>query len=100
MQWAKLSLPNISVSYSDGNIPAVDRAVLSSCDHIVSTVGTFSWWSAWLIGDNVTHYKLSTKEGTPIRQHVLQRLHGLYLSSLGRAMNCKMWEIKLMQWKV
>ena len=35
----------------------------------ISAVGTFSWWSAWLIGGNVTYYKWSTKEGTPIRQH-------------------------------
>jgi galactoside 2-L-fucosyltransferase 1/2 len=70
MQWTKLNLPkNISVSYLEGNTPAVDMAVLSSCDHMISTVGTFSWWSAWLTGGNVTYYKWPTKEGTPIRQH-------------------------------
>ena len=60
---------NISVSYLEGNIPAVDLAVLCSCDHMLSAVGTFSWWSAWLTGGNVTYYKWPTKEGTPIRQH-------------------------------
>jgi hypothetical protein len=26
--------------------PAVDTAVLCSCDHMISAVGTFTWWSA------------------------------------------------------
>jgi len=70
MQCTKLKLPsNISVSFLEGNTPAVDMAVLGSCDHMISTVGTFSWWSAWLTGGNVTYYKWPTKEGTPIHQH-------------------------------
>ena len=60
IQWTKLNLPkNISVSYLEGN----------TCDHMISTVGTFSWWSVWLTGGKVTYYKWPTKEGTPIRQH-------------------------------
>jgi hypothetical protein len=43
--------------------------VLCSCGHMISAVDTFSWWSAWLIGGNVTYYKWPTQEGTSIRQH-------------------------------
>ena len=66
----------------------------------------FLWWHGFycrylqLVECLVTYYKWPTKEGTPIRQHFLQRLHGLFLSSLGRVMNCEMWELKLMLWKV
>jgi hypothetical protein len=31
---------------------------------MISTVGTFIWWSAWITGGNVTYYKWPTKEGT------------------------------------
>ena len=66
IQWTKPNLPtNIIVSYLEGNTPVVDMAVLSSCDHMISTVGTFSWC---LTGGNVTYYKWPTKEGTPICQ--------------------------------
>ena len=28
--------------------PASDMSLLVSCDHMIQTIGTFGWWSAWL----------------------------------------------------
>ena len=37
--------------------PAVDLAVLASCDHVIISTGTFSWWGGWLSGGDVVYYK-------------------------------------------
>jgi len=53
---------------------AIDMAILSTCDHIVLSVGTFGWWSAYLGPDSrpggiVVYYEhefvvgISTNEG-------------------------------------
>ena len=36
------------VIISRGNTPCVDLAILSVCDHVIQSVGTFSWWAAYL----------------------------------------------------
>ena len=68
IEWTKENMPNnLSVFYLEGNAPAVDMATLSLCDHFISTEGSFSWWSAWLTGGNVTYYKWPAKKGSPLR---------------------------------
>lgn len=69
MKWTKLNMPrNMSVSYLEGNSAEVDMATITSCHHMISSVGTFSWWSGWLIKGNVTYYKWPSKEGTKFRR--------------------------------
>lgn len=67
--WTKENMPrNISVKYlPEGNPPAVDMATVTLCDHFISTVGSYSWWSGWLTGGNVTYYKQPAKEGSKLR---------------------------------
>lgn len=68
LDWTKKNMPtNISVTYLKGNTPSVDMATISSCDHFIATVGTYSWWSGWLTGGNVTYYRWPSKEGSPLR---------------------------------
>ena len=41
-----------------GKHPAtIDLAVLSLCDHMIITTGTFSWWAGWLAGGTTVYYK-------------------------------------------
>ncbi|OWF40074.1 galactoside 2-alpha-L-fucosyltransferase 2-like isoform X2 [Mizuhopecten yessoensis] len=69
MKWTKTHMPKeIRSEYIEGNSAAVDMAVLGSCDHMISTVGTFSWWSAWLTGGEVTFYQWPAKEGSGLRR--------------------------------
>ena len=45
-----LTLPDVTFNFHDeydANI-LVDMALLSSCDHMIMTVGTYSWWAAFL----------------------------------------------------
>jgi galactoside 2-L-fucosyltransferase 1/2 len=34
--------------FSVGHIPAQDLAIISSCNHVVMSVGTFGWWGSFL----------------------------------------------------
>ncbi|XP_060071689.1 galactoside alpha-(1,2)-fucosyltransferase 2-like [Ylistrum balloti] len=69
VKWSKAYMPKgIRSEYVEGNSPEIDMAILGSCDHMISTVGTFSWWSAWLTGGEVTFYKWPAKEGSALRK--------------------------------
>ncbi|CAG5119211.1 unnamed protein product [Candidula unifasciata] len=43
---------------------AVHLALLSSCDHVIFSTGTFGWWGAWLAGGYVVYYKKYPGYGT------------------------------------
>ena len=69
MNWTRENLPqNITVIYLEENSPPVDMAVLASCEHFLSTVGTFGWWTGWLAGGNVTYFKWPAREKTQFRR--------------------------------
>ncbi|XP_033752700.1 galactoside 2-alpha-L-fucosyltransferase 2-like [Pecten maximus] len=69
LKWTKEHMPKgIRSEYMEGNSPEVDMAILGSCDHMISSVGTFSWWSAWLTGGEVTFYQWPAKEGSGLRK--------------------------------
>ena len=36
--------------------PGVDLTILSLCDHVIVTSGTFGWWGAWLAGGKTVFY--------------------------------------------
>lgn len=70
IKWTREHMPNgIRSEYSTGNSAEFDMALLGSCDHMLSTVGTFSWWAGWLTGGEVTFYKWPAKEGSGLRKH-------------------------------
>ncbi|XP_060071682.1 galactoside alpha-(1,2)-fucosyltransferase 2-like [Ylistrum balloti] len=69
MKWTQAHIPKgVRLEYIKGNSAAVDLAILGSCDHMISTVGTFSWWAAWLTGGEVTFYQWPAKEGSGLRK--------------------------------
>ena len=57
LPWCKENLgQQKNVSFSDSKSPVTDFAILSLCNHTVSTVGTFSWWVGWMAGGVTTYY--------------------------------------------
>ena len=52
------------------NNEALDMCVLSLCDHVIMSVGTFSWWSAWLAGGVTVYYDLWPLPDTWFHSHV------------------------------
>ena len=57
---------------------AVDMAILSTCDHMILSVGTFGWWSAYLGPDSrpgsiIVYYKHEFIENHPHNTGQVQR---------------------------
>ncbi len=73
----------VPLSFSPYASPIVDLAVLSLCDHIIQTVGSFSWWGAWLSGGASLYYKdyprpkSSIAAGFVARDYYLPQWRGL-----------------------
>lgn len=65
MDYAKfiMDYKNMSVEYVHSS-PIEDFALLTSCDHVITTVGSFGWWAGFLSGGTVIYYKYPMKEGT------------------------------------
>ena len=55
--WCKKNLIAEHIVYSEQRY-AIDMAIMSSCDHVVITLGSFSWWVGWLNkGTTIYHVK-------------------------------------------
>ena len=79
--WTKGAFKNsssINVELVHGP-PAVDLAVLASCNHSIITVGTFGWWAGFLAGGQVIHYKYQAREGTILRKGFSQSMDDYFL---------------------
>ena len=46
--WCQDNIPGDGVTFSTNNTWQVDSAILQQSDHVILTVGTFGWWSAFL----------------------------------------------------
>jgi galactoside 2-L-fucosyltransferase 1/2 len=69
LQWSKANIfPKYRVKFISGNSPMEDLALMASCDHVISSVGSFSWWAGWLSNGTVVYFKWPAKEGTALRQ--------------------------------
>ena len=53
--WCRNNIRSSDVTISEFTVPIIDMAILSLCDHVIITVGTFSWWAGWLSGGIVVH---------------------------------------------
>ncbi|KAL3871025.1 hypothetical protein ACJMK2_039049 [Sinanodonta woodiana] len=69
ISWCK---ENIKINYdkvfSKFDDPFIDMAMLSVCDHVIITSGTFGWWGAWLAGGDVVYFKGYPRPGSKIDQ--------------------------------
>ena len=55
MKWCKKSINGSDVVYSNFTAPILDMAILSLCDHIIITAGSFGWWGGWLSAGTVVY---------------------------------------------
>lgn len=65
----EIQLRNQNVVFSFNGSRDTDMAILASCDHLITTVGTFSWWAGWLNKGKVIYYA-----GHPIPNSTLDRV--------------------------
>ncbi|KAI0222672.1 Galactoside 2-alpha-L-fucosyltransferase 1, partial [Lamellibrachia satsuma] len=66
-----------NVSFSEGKTHIIDFAILSLCNHTLTTVGTFGWWAAWLAGGTTTYYANPAKKLTSVYKGLTNADHYL-----------------------
>ena len=67
-KWCEENLPDTIYMTKKGSSGVLDMAILSRCNHTISSVGTFSWWSAWLTNGITTYYMPPAREGSRLRK--------------------------------
>lgn len=45
-----------AIIFSPFSNPGNDLALMSLCDHMIMSIGTFGWWGSWLAGGHVVYY--------------------------------------------
>ena len=53
-----------------GHTAELGMAILSRCNHVIMSVGTFSWWSAWLANGVTIYYDLWPTAGSWLETQV------------------------------
>ncbi|XP_074657229.1 galactoside 2-alpha-L-fucosyltransferase Sec1-like [Tubulanus polymorphus] len=66
--WCEKNVPrkNVNVVFSKAKDPALDLAILSSCDHVIISTGSFGWWAAWLANGTTIYYKDWPRENSTL----------------------------------
>ena len=58
LNWCRENLKEADIVFiPPGSSPEMDVAILTNCNHTVVTVGTYGWWTAWLINGKTIYYK-------------------------------------------
>ncbi|KAL4234318.1 hypothetical protein ACF0H5_005969 [Mactra antiquata] len=62
--WCKEKIIGPDIMFSPFYHVAEDFALMTLCDHVVVTSGTFGWWGAWLSGGTTVYYKNYPRPGS------------------------------------
>ncbi|XP_046368405.2 galactoside alpha-(1,2)-fucosyltransferase 2-like [Haliotis rufescens] len=68
MRWTKWYVAGDDIIYVEGNDFVMDLAVLISCDHTLTSVGTYSWWAGFMSRGETVYYKWPAREGSSLRK--------------------------------
>lgn len=78
--WCIKHLKRDNVFISDFGSYQLDFVLVSSCNHMIMTVGTFSWWAAWLThqrGGTVLYFKYPFVNGSKKDKDLNRKNHFL-----------------------
>jgi galactoside 2-L-fucosyltransferase 1/2 len=64
---------DVDLSYSVGHQPGFDLLMLSMCDAVVMTTGSFGWWSAWLGNKTTIYYRGWPRKDSPLERTIDRR---------------------------
>lgn len=56
----------VNVIFPTGHSSGQDLAILSFCDHVIMSTGTFGWWAAWLAKGTTIYYTHWPRKGSPL----------------------------------
>ena len=76
----KIFLTISNIHYHFINLSAyVDMAVLSSCENVITSSGTFSWWIGYLSKGTVLYYKDFPKKGSWLIKSQFEDMYDYFL---------------------
>ena len=55
--WCKENIKGSDIIFSPFYRYEEDMALMTQCDHVIVTSGTFGWWGAWLSGGTTVYFK-------------------------------------------
>lgn len=64
IRWCKTNIKE-NVIFSPFTDAGYDMALMTSCDHVVITSGSFGWWGAWLSGGTAVYFNGFPRHGSP-----------------------------------
>jgi len=56
MTWCKVNVVGENITYSPFKNSGFDMALMTSCDHVIITSGSYGWWGGWLAGGRVVYF--------------------------------------------
>jgi galactoside 2-L-fucosyltransferase 1/2 len=75
VDWCTENLSQSDVSVLPPASPGVHLAVLSTCDHMIISGGSFGWWGGWLSGGTVIYYSEFMRKGTRLGDRLKRDLY-------------------------
>jgi len=60
---------SVNVTHSFNHTAGQDLAILSLCDHVIMSTGTYGWWGAWLAKGTTIYYKDWPRVGSGLYGH-------------------------------
>ena len=66
MTWTRKVIQDANVIFMEGGSREIDFAMMTSCDHLIMTVGSFGWWMGWMVKGIVIYYEKPFKTGTEL----------------------------------
>ena len=68
-KWAKMNIVGHDVIHSSSKYDLLEFTLLTLCDHTIMSVGTFSYWAAYLAGGEVVYYRNHIKPNSPLSKN-------------------------------
>nr|KAI8732622.1 galactoside 2-alpha-L-fucosyltransferase 1-like [Biomphalaria glabrata] len=68
LPWCRDNIKDASVKFLPNMTAEIHLAVLSRCDHVIITGGSFGWWIAWLANGITIYYKGFVKIYSPLEE--------------------------------
>ena len=75
LEWSRSNIREYNVSFSPFQEPVIDMAIMSLCDHVIITSGTFSWWSGWLSGGQVVYLRDYPRPGSKLANDLIPDIY-------------------------
>ena len=60
---------DVAVAHSEGHDAGFDLAMVSRCDGVIMSTGTYGWWGAWLANKTTIYYSDWPRNGSKLLRY-------------------------------